>query len=630
MHSLSPDTGPMAPSPGSEPMTDEILLLPMPQRLQVLPGRFRLRDDALLLLKGEPRAELLRLGHTLRGTLRTLGKSPALTTFGVSTDPRVQVLLAIDPAQVRQPEGYRLEITPAQLSIIAHDGAGAFYAAMTLRQLARWEADSLPALRIEDWPDLPNRGVMLDVSRDMVPRMGTLMNLIDSLAEWKINQFQLYTEHTFAYRDDGAVWADASPFTPQQILDLDQYCRERFIQLVPNRNSFGHMERWLRRAPYRALAELPEGESATLNPLDPGSIQLVARLYQELLPHFTSRLFNVGCDETFELGKGRSRAECERRGPGRVYLDYLLKIHRLVQHHGRTMMFWGDIVQQHPDLIAELPRDVIALEWGYEHDHPFPERCEKYVRAGVPFYICPGTSSWCSFAGRTDNAVANLRAAADNARRFGASGYLITDWGDYGHLQYLPTAWLGFACGAALAWSLEANDDLNLPRALDRHVFLDRARRMGRIVHQMGNVYTLAGERLHNRSMIFQQYFRPGDPVQDEIRYRMRPHHGEQAIEALDELMNGLHQTAMQRPDAQLLIDEFTQAGAFLKHGCHYAIARGGGTAADLDAAARRELTAELTRLIAEHRRLWTFRARSGGLEASVARLEAQLQVYRQ
>lgn len=41
---------------------------------------------------------------------------------------------------------------------------------------------------------------MLDVSRDKVPTMETMIKLIKMLASWKINQIQLYMEHTFAYK----------------------------------------------------------------------------------------------------------------------------------------------------------------------------------------------------------------------------------------------------------------------------------------------------------------------------------------------------------------------------------------------------------------------------------------------
>jgi N-acetyl-beta-hexosaminidase len=51
---------------------------------------------------------------------------------------------------------------------------------------------TLDALHILDWPDFPTRGVMLGVSRDKVPTMGTVFELVDLLASWKINQLQLY------------------------------------------------------------------------------------------------------------------------------------------------------------------------------------------------------------------------------------------------------------------------------------------------------------------------------------------------------------------------------------------------------------------------------------------------------
>ena len=53
------------------------------------------------------------------------------------------------------------------------------------------------------------RGYMLDVSRDKVPTLATLKRIVDLLERFGYNQFQLYTEHTFAYSRHKAVWKDA-------------------------------------------------------------------------------------------------------------------------------------------------------------------------------------------------------------------------------------------------------------------------------------------------------------------------------------------------------------------------------------------------------------------------------------
>jgi hexosaminidase len=48
-------------------------------------------------------------------------------------------------------------------------------------------------------------------------------------------------------------------------------------------------------------------------------------LYDELLPNFTSGFFNIGGDETWDLGKGQSKKLCGARGKSRVYVDFIKK-----------------------------------------------------------------------------------------------------------------------------------------------------------------------------------------------------------------------------------------------------------------------------------------------------------------
>ena len=400
-------------------------LAPQPQHMILHRGSFTIADKQYLQLPAEDPQALLLAAHQCRLPY-------AITASPVAPRDQVGLVMRLDESLSLPEQGYHLFIRPDGIEIVAGDAAGAFYGACTLAQFIRQVDGILPCVAIEDWPDFPVRGVMLDISRDKVPTMETLFHLIDLLASWKINQFQLYTEHTFAYSAHPVVWRHASPITAEEILVLDAYCRERFVELVPNQNSFGHMDRWLCHPEYAPLAEKPDGMELewghigpfTLNPLDPRSITLMAGLYDELLPHFSSHLFNVGCDETFDLGLGRSKATCEEQGTERVYLDYLRKIDELVHAHGRTMMFWGDIIMHAPELIPDLPQDAIALEWGYEADHPFARHGRLFRNGGIPFYVCPGTSNWNSLAGRTDNTIDNLTNAAAMDCAMALSGFL--------------------------------------------------------------------------------------------------------------------------------------------------------------------------------------------------------------
>ena len=308
---------------------------------------------------------------------------------------------------------------------------------MTFRQLMREYASCLPCLEIRDWPDFPRRGVMLDISRGRVPKLETLLQLVEHLADFKINEFQLYTEHTFAYRKYKPVWRDWGALTAAEIRELDARCRELGIDLVPNQNSFGHLRYFLEHPPLRKLAEVSEpyeGSTGdflryptTLAPNHPDTITFIRGIYDELLPNFSSQFFNVGCDETWDLGRGQSKRLCERRDKGRVYLDFLKQIHREVTKRGRRMMFWGDIVLHHPELIKSLPKNVIALNWGYEANHPFEKEASTFAKSKIPFYVCPGTSTWMSLIGRHDNGFVNLALAAKAGLKHGAIGYLNTD-----------------------------------------------------------------------------------------------------------------------------------------------------------------------------------------------------------
>lgn len=295
-------------------------------------------------------------------------------------------------------------------------------------------------------------GYQLDISRDKVPTMPTLYRMVDLLSELGYNQFQLYTEHTFAYSRHEEVWCEASPMLPDEVRALDAYCAKKGIELVPNQNSFGHLERWLMHPGYNDLAEAPKGGLAVrkwggyilkrpmaLCPTDPRSIKFVAGLYDELFPCFRSRFVNVGGDEVAEVldtsGQGRSVAELKAKGGSRVYLDFLLKIHREVKARGHEMMFWGDIVLDHPELIPELPADSICLNWGYEANHPFARQTAAFRKANRRFVVCPGTSAWGSLFGRVPNMMGNIDNAITNAVANGAEGVLVADWGDGGHPQ---------------------------------------------------------------------------------------------------------------------------------------------------------------------------------------------------
>lgn len=434
---------------------------------------------------------------------------------------RVQVLADAGAAHVRvvrdpaigHAEGYRLTVTPAGATVVAGTAAGVSYGLATLRELLRLHGLTIPCCRIDDQPAFARRGVYHDCSRGKVPRLSTLKDLVDRLADWKINELQLYIENTFRFARHPAVWAGHSPLTAAEIVELQAYCRARHIRLVGSLSSFGHMEKILALPAYAHLAEVPRG--STLCPLLPESFRLVAELYEEFVPLFEAGDFNICGDETVDLGAGRSREACRRRGVGRVYLDFLLKLHRLCRQHGKRTNAWADIVLKHPELLKNLPKDLVMLHWGYRAGGPQVEQTRQIAESGLAFMMCPGTSTWQTIGSRWPNARQNIRQFAQAGLQWGAEGVLNTDWGDYGHRQFLAVSLLPLAFGAAESWNPARADETLFARTFAAAVFGDRTGRLGDAIEALGSTYLHHGTVQNNRDNMYHNITEPLAPPDD-------------------------------------------------------------------------------------------------------------------
>jgi hexosaminidase len=585
----------------------EVLLLPRPRRLEHIAGRGPARDAV-------PATRLRR----------SLGR-----------------------------EAFTLTLDARGVWIEHGDEAGLRFASGALAQLREQSGERLPALRVEDAPDFPVRGFLLDVSRDRVPTRETLARLVEVMALVRLNHLQLYTEHTFAYQGHEAVWRDASALTAEDVRWLGRLCAAHGIELCANQNTFGHMGRWLAHDAYRARAECPDGFTTRLGgKLAPGCLaptpenaEFALALCRELLGHHASRRININCDETFELGKGASASEVAARGKARVYLEHLLRIANPLRASGSEVLFWGDMLRDHPELVRELPRDgLTALVWHYERPLeklPLPDgassllaelgiterafrgfatQTEAFAEAGFPFWVCPGTSTWNSLLGRWANARENLRDAAGIGLARGARGYLITDWGDNGHMQPPSASWLPLAYGAALAWCGAANRELDMGPALDMLVFRDRTRRLGALVLSLAEAYQGTGKTCLNGSPLFTELVRGGllGSFGDADRERLAV-----TTAQLDAALAALPRVRCGSPDGALIPRELAAATRLARHGA-WRIAR----AAGLPAPASAELRRDLEEAIAEQRASWLARSRPGGLRDSLARLEARLGDY--
>ena len=420
-----------------------------------------------------------------------------------------------------QKEEYILEIGGEGVSLSFSCREGLFRAVTSLHQILFRTQGTLPYLRIEDHPALPRRGYMLDISRGRKPRVETIKDMIDFLAALKYNEFQLYMEGgCFKYAAYPKETADFDCLTPEDIEELDAYCRERFIDLVPNQNSFGHMYSWLSKPEFHHLG-LFEGDEtpSTLNPLLPESFDFVCNLYASLLPHFSSEYVNIGLDEAYGLGKYQIEEYCREKGKDVVFMEWLNKLSDHIRKtYGKKVMFWADMIYNYPQSYHLVPKAAVALEWGYEliQSQRMTAHCIAYRDAGVRYYVCPSTNTHGSLAGRMDVTTFNIRTCAELATEYGAEGLLITDWGDGGHAQSWVWSMNPIALAGQYGWNVGAAQDGETFKAdfiRNAETFVDEfafgGAPLSRLLYRMANYYLLEPERVHVCTMSAKELILP-------------------------------------------------------------------------------------------------------------------------
>ncbi|KFI46956.1 family 20 glycosylhydrolase [Bifidobacterium bohemicum] len=359
-------------------------------------------------------------------------------------------------------QAYRLGIAQTGISVRGGDSEGIRNGAQALRQIIRQCGPVLPVVLIGNKPEYKVRSYYLDVTRGRVPTMAWLKHWVDELCLYQYNQLQLYIEHSFRFDGLSETWRGVDALRSQQIVELDSYCAERGIELVPSVSTFGHLYQELRTRGLRDMGEFPQDADRmfsfierqlhhTLNVTDPKAFEFSTSLMDSYMGLFRSKQFNIGADETFDLGKGRSAGYAKEHGVAQMYADYVTRLCNHLAEQGRRPMLWADIAIKMPRMLPSLPKDAMLLNWLYS-----PEVGEEEVRlladAGLRQYVCAAVWCWNSLLPRVDDAWNNITRLARVGIKYGAAGFMVTDWGDYGHVNDPRMAMIGLAYGAQAGW----------------------------------------------------------------------------------------------------------------------------------------------------------------------------------
>lgn len=384
-------------------------LIPMPEKLDLLPGSFALRADGPApgtSTKIVADAAAAETGHYLAGELqrRLAVRLNVLPRHGLAATSEIE--LQLDPNFAQGAEGYTLTVASNAVAIRAQTTAGLFYGVQSLLQLLPAEKKSgsgskewlIPCARIEDAPRFPWRGLMLDVSRHFFTRQ-EVEQLLDEMAWHKMNVFHWHLVDDQGWRieikkyprlTEVGGWRKAIGFgleagastaygpdgryggfyTQDDIREVVTYAQARHITIVPEIEMPGHSSAALMAYPQFSCTggpyttDLPGGVfNGVYCAGNDESFTFVEDVLTEVFALFPGKYVHIGGDEV-AVDNWKKCPKCQARmrelgltNESELEGYFIRRVEKIVNAHHRRLIGWSEIRQ------GGLAPSATVMDW---------------------------------------------------------------------------------------------------------------------------------------------------------------------------------------------------------------------------------------------------------------------------
>ncbi len=384
----------------------EFSVIPQPAEMHLHGDRPVFRLTRLCNLHADDESRLAK-----EALLRFLEKPLELELVGTGKE---HLFLRVD-ARVSSPEGYTLIVEENRVTITGHDSAGVFYGVQTLGQLLLQADGALPALEIADAPQYSYRGFLLDVSRYFFAP-DAVRQLLDAMALHKLNRFHWHLTDDHGWRIELDNWPlltqigsmraytnfgrhpHGGYYTKDEIREIVQYAHDRFIQVIPEVDSPGHVVSAIASYPFLSCfnRELPVATNSGVQHdiLCVGketSFDFMFSVLDEVAELFPDGMFHIGGDEVPTM-RWDNCPDCQKKmrelgfsEPKQLYAWYIGRITAHLQQKGFRVFAWHNaqlgedidpsVIRQHWDVLpgenADLSHVVDADYHSYYFDLPY-------------------------------------------------------------------------------------------------------------------------------------------------------------------------------------------------------------------------------------------------------------------
>lgn len=351
-------------------------LMPVPASLTWGDGRFRLNGSlgvAVEATRGDGRLERAASRFQRRFATQTGLDSPAgalLTIRAAGPGEAVQSL--------GENEQYSLEISVTGARLEAPTTVGVIRGLETVLQLLASDSAGwfLPAVRIDDTPRFPWRGLLIDVARHWQPAE-VIKRQLDGMAAVKLNVLHWHLSEDQGFRVESRRYprlhragSDGNYYTQKRIREVVSYARDRGIRVVPEFDMPGHSTAWFVGYPQYASAPGPytiERRFGVFAPaFDPtreSTYRFLDGFLAEMSALFPDRYWHVGGDEVEGSGWRRNprirafMAAKHLADNAALQAYFNQRMTAILAAYGKRMAGWDEILH------ADLPASTVIQSW---------------------------------------------------------------------------------------------------------------------------------------------------------------------------------------------------------------------------------------------------------------------------
>lgn len=352
-------------------------------------------------------------------------------------------------------EAYLLSIENSRIAILANNSQGAFYGLMSLTQLIQTDGKNrlfANGCLIVDYPAYEMRGISDDIARGQVSTLDDFKKIIRTLAKYKMNTYQIYFEDAIEIKSYPDIGLNRGRVTQEEIKELVKYGEKYFVEIIPIFQTLGHWENLLIQPNYYHLADFPG--AASFDVTNEKIYEFIEKCVAELSNLFPSKYFHAGLDESWDVGFGNSREITKQIGIAGVHANHYKRVNEIVKKYGKKMMMYGDIIHHHPEIFEMLPKDIIVVDWRYGVNDYEPY-VKKYKEYNQPFICSPSVTNYNRIFPHIVNSILNIKNFTQISYKYGAIGFINSNWGDNGGENFREFNWFGYLFGAECSWNPE-------------------------------------------------------------------------------------------------------------------------------------------------------------------------------